>query len=424
MAEKEIKKIVLAYSGGLDTSIIIPWLKEHYAGAEILCMCTDVGQDEDWEQMKSKALTSGASKIEIRDVREEFATGFLFPMLKAGAIYEGKYLLGTSVARPLQAKHQVEVALAEGADAVAHGCTGKGNDQVRFELTYKALGPHLQVIAPWRVWDIRSREDAIDYAKKHGISIGNISRENIYSRDWNIWHMSHEGGDLEDPWNRPKESMMQLTKGPKDAPDEETELTIDFEEGVPVGIDGEKLSALEILDRLNTVGAENAIGRADLVETRLVGMKSRGVYETPAGTLLFTALRELEMITLDAETLSFKKTMALRYGELVYAGKWFTTLRSAMDSFMDTACKYVTGSVRLVLYKGNIIIGGRKSPYSLYLEDLASFGESSYDHHDATGFINLFGLSTGVAAMVHKGIRVDKGQAMEMQGTAATYHEK
>jgi argininosuccinate synthase len=417
-------KIVLAYSGGLDTSIIIPWLKEHYAGAEIVCMCTNVGQDEDWENMESKALASGASKLYIRDVREEFVTDFLFPMLKAGAIYEGKYLLGTSIARPLQAKHQVEVALAEGAEAVAHGCTGKGNDQVRFELTYKALGPHLQVIAPWRMWDIRSREDAIDFAKSRNIPLGNISKENIYSRDWNIWHMSHEGGDLEDPWNRPKESMFQQTKAPIDAPDKETEITVDFEKGIPVGIDGEQASPLDILSKLNTIGAANGIGRADLVETRLVGMKSRGVYETPAGTILFTALRELEMITLDSETLNFKKMMGIRYGELVYAGKWFTTFRESMDSFMKTACEYVTGSVRLILYKGNVIIAGRKSPYSLYLEDLASFGESSYDHHDATGFINLYGLSTGVAAMVHKGIHTDSGQAAEMQGTAATFHDR
>ena len=424
MAEKEIKKIVLAYSGGLDTSIIIPWLKENFGGAEIIGMCTNVGQDEDWEGMEKKALASGVSKLEIRDVREEFAADFLFPMLRAGAIYEGKYLLGTSIARPLQAKHQVEVALAENADAVCHGCTGKGNDQVRFELTYKALGPHLQVIAPWRIWDISSREEAIDYAKKHGVPLGNISKENIYSRDWNIWHMSHEGGDLEDPWNRPLEEMMQLTKSPKDAPDKESEVIIDFEQGIPVGIGGKKLPPLEILNRLNKLGSENGIGRADLVETRLVGMKSRGVYETPAGTLLFDALRELEMITLDAETLNFKKMMGIRYGELVYAGKWFTTLRSAMDSFMSSTCEYVTGSVKLVLYKGNIIIGGRKSPYSLYLEDLASFGESSYDHHDATGFINLYGLSTGVAAMVHKGVRDDKGQAVEMKGTAATFHDR
>ncbi|MBN1686136.1 MAG: argininosuccinate synthase, partial [Spirochaetales bacterium] len=262
MGEREIRKIVLAYSGGLDTSIIIPWLREHFPGSEIVCMCTNVGQEEDWENMEAKAIASGASKLEIRDVREEFARDFLFPMLKAGAIYEGKYLLGTSIARPLQAKHQVEVALKEGADAVAHGCTGKGNDQVRFELTYKALGPNLQVIAPWRIWDIRSREDAIDYAKKHNIPLGNISRKNIYSRDWNIWHMSHEGGDLEDPWNRPQESMMRLTKSPKEAPDAETEVTIDFEQGVPTGINGETLAPLDILTRLNTIGGENGIGRA------------------------------------------------------------------------------------------------------------------------------------------------------------------
>ena len=424
MAGKPIKKIVLAYSGGLDTSIIIPWLKENYADAEIVCMCTNVGQDEDWDNMERKALASGASKLYIRDVREEFARDFLFPMLRAGAIYEGKYLLGTSIARPLQAKHQVEVALAENADAVAHGCTGKGNDQVRFELTYKALGPHLQVIAPWRVWDIQSREDAIDFATSRNIPLGNISKKNIYSRDWNIWHMSHEGGDLEDPWNRPLEPMFQLTKAPKDAPDKETEITIDFEQGIPTGIDGKKLPPLEILSQLNAIGAENAIGRADLVETRLVGMKSRGVYETPAGTILTKALQELEMITLDSEILSFKKMMGIRYGEIVYAGKWFATLRESVDAFMRTACEYVTGSVRLALYKGNVIVSGRKSPYSLYIEDLASFGQSSYDHQDATGFINLYGLSTGVAAMVHKGIQSDSGQAAEMQGTAATFHDK
>ncbi len=424
MSESKIQKIVLAYSGGLDTSIIIPWLKEHYPGAEIIGMCTNVGQDENWDTMEERALASGASTLYIKDVRKEFAEEFLFPLLRAGAIYEGKYLLGTSIARPLQAKHQVEVALEENADAVAHGCTGKGNDQVRFELTYKALGPHLQVIAPWRTWDIRSREDAIDYAESKGIDLGTISRKNIYSRDWNIWHMSHEGGDLEDPWNRPSEEMFQLTKSPKDAPDEETEICIDFEKGFPIGLDGEKLSALKLLEQLNRVGAENGIGRADMVENRMVGMKSRGVYETPAGTILFTALRELEMITLDAETLNFKKMMGLRYGELVYRGKWFTTLRESMDSFMQTVSEYVTGSVRLALYKGNIIVAGRKSPYSLYIQDLASFGESSYDHDDATGFINLYGLATGVSAMVHRGIHVNRGQAAEMQGTAATYHDR
>ena len=416
--KQDIKKICLAYSGGLDTSIIIPWLKEHYPGSEIVGICTNVGQDEDWDNMEEKALNSGASKLIIRDIREEFARDYLFPMLRAGAIYEGKYLLGTSIARPLQAKHQVEVALQEGADAVAHGCTGKGNDQVRFELTYKALAPQLDVIAPWRLWDIRSREDAIEYAQKHNISIGNISKKNIYSRDWNIWHMSHEGGDLESPWNRPKDEMFQLSKSPKEAPDSETEIIINFEQGIPVGLNGEKKPALEILDYLNTVGGENGIGRADLVETRLVGMKSRGVYETPAGTILHRALRELEMITMDFDTLAMKNQLALKYAELVYAGKWFTHFRESMDAYMKTASQYVTGAVRVVLYKGNIIIAGRKSDYSLYIEDLASFGESSYDHADATGFINLYGLATGVQSIVHRNPDLDEGPAHQMREMA------
>ncbi|MFW5643482.1 MAG: argininosuccinate synthase [Alkalispirochaeta sp.] len=417
-AHHEIKKICLAYSGGLDTSIIIPWLKEQYQGAEIVAICTNVGQDEDWDNMEEKALKSGASRLEIRDIREEFARDYLFPMLRAGAIYEGKYLLGTSIARPLQAKHQVEFALAEGADALAHGCTGKGNDQVRFELTYKALAPQLNVIAPWRLWEIRSREDAIEYAQKHNIPIGNISKKNIYSRDWNIWHMSHEGGDLESPWNRPQDEMFQLTKSPKEAPDTETEITIDFEKGIPVGIDGKRLPPLEILETLNRIGGENGIGRADLVETRLVGMKSRGVYETPAGTILHQALRELEMITMDFDTLGMKNQLALKYADLVYAGKWFTHFRESMDAYMQTASQYVTGSVRVVLYKGNIIIAGRKSPYSLYIEDLASFGESSYDHGDATGFINLYGLATGVQAIVHRNPDLDEGPAHQMREMA------
>jgi argininosuccinate synthase len=413
-----IKKICLAYSGGLDTSIIIPWLKEQYQGAEIVGICTNVGQDEDWDNMEEKALRSGASKLIIRDIREEFARDYLFPMLRAGAIYEGKYLLGTSIARPLQAKHQVDVAIQEGADALAHGCTGKGNDQVRFELTYKALAPHLHVIAPWRVWDIRSREDAIEYAQKNNIPIGNISKKNIYSRDWNIWHMSHEGGDLESPWNRPQDEMFQLSRSPKEAPDRETEITLDFEKGIPVGIDGKKLPPLEILETLNKLGGENGIGRADLVETRLVGMKSRGVYETPGGTILHRALRELEMMTMDFDTLGMKNQLALKYADLVYAGKWFTHFRESMDAYMQTASRYVTGSVRVVLYKGNIVIAGRKSPYSLYIEDLASFGESSYDHGDATGFINLYGLATGVQAIVHKNPELDEGPAHQMREMA------
>ena len=282
----EIKKIVLAYSGGLDTSIIIPWLRENYNDAEVIGVCTNVGQEEDWDQLEDKAKASGASKLHIIDVRDEFVEDFIYPMLRAGAIYEGKYLLGTSVARPLQAKHQVQVAIEEGADAVAHGCTGKGNDQVRFELTYKALGPHLQVIAPWRMWDITSREQAIDYAKQRGIPLGDISKKNIYSRDWNLWHMSHEGGELENTWNRPNDEMFLLTKSPKEAPDEETELTIDFEKGLPVGIDGKKLKPRELVEKLNDIGRENAIGRTDLVETRTVGIKTRAAYETPAGTSL------------------------------------------------------------------------------------------------------------------------------------------
>ncbi len=422
MAE-DIKKIVLAYSGGLDTSIIIPWLKEHYGGAEIVGICTNVGQDEDFTAMEERAIASGASKLHVRDVREEFVTDYLFPMLRAGAIYEGKYLLGTSIARPLQAKHQVEVALAEGADAVAHGCTGKGNDQVRFELTYKALAPHLKVIAPWRVWNISSREQAIEYAKAHGIPLRDISKTNIYSRDWNLWHMSHEGGELENTWTRPNEEMFRLTRSPQEAPDHETEVVIDFEQGYPIAVNGERMKPMALLETLNTLGAENAVGRTDLVETRLVGMKSRGVYETPGGTILFRALRELEMITLDFDTLSMKNQLALKYADLVYAGKWFTHFRESMDAYMKKAAEYVTGSVRLALYKGNVITTGRKSDYSLYIEDLASFGESAYDHADATGFINLYGLSTGVAAIVHKHRPADEGPAVEMRAMAG-FHEK
>jgi argininosuccinate synthase len=402
MNETKIKKIVLAYSGGLDTSIIIPWLKEHYPGAEVVGVCVNVGQNDDLEAMQAKARASGASKLYIIDARREFVEEYLYPMLRSGALYEGKYLLGTSIARPLQAKHQVEVALKEKAQAVAHGCTGKGNDQVRFELTYKALAPELAVIAPWREWDIRSREQAIDYAEKHNIPLGDISKKNIYSRDWNIWHMSHEGADLEDPWNRPKEELFKLTVSPQAAPDKETELILEFEQGLPTALDGRRLDPFALLEALNKLGAENGIGRDDVVENRTVGMKSRGVYETPGGTILFKALRELEMLTLDADTLHYKQMLALRYAELVYRGKWFSSLRESLESFMCTACAYVSGEVKLVLYKGNVIIGGRKSPYSLYSADLASFGESSYDHADATGFIKLYGIPTTVAALNRK----------------------
>lgn len=397
----KVSKIALAYSGGLDTSIIIPWLKEHYPGAEVVAVCTNVGQNDELSGLEAKAKASGASRLFLVDVREEFVRDYLFPLLRSGAIYEGKYLLGTSIARPLQAKVQVEVALREGADALAHGCTGKGNDQVRFELAYKALAPQLQVIAPWRVWTIRSREDAVDYAQAHGVPLGAISKKNIYSRDANAWHVSHEGGDLEDPWGRPKDPVFQLTKSPKEAPDRETEVAIDFEKGLPVAVDGERLGAFALLQALNGLGAANGIGRSDVVESRRVGMKSRGVYETPGGTILFAALRELEMLTLDADTLHFKQTVAPVYADLVYGGKWFTPLREALDAFMTKVSEHTTGTVRLALYKGNTIVAGRRSPYSLYQKDLASFGATSYDHADATGFINLYGLPAMVAALVH-----------------------
>ncbi len=423
MEKHKIKKIVLAYSGGLDTSIIIPWLKEHYDNAEIVGVCTNVGQDDDFADMEERALAAGASKLYVRDVREEFATDFLFPMLRAGAIYEGKYLLGTSIARPLQAKHQVEVALEEGADAVAHGCTGKGNDQVRFELTYKALAPHLEVIAPWRLWNIRSREQAIEYAQAHDIPLRGISKENIYSRDWNIWHMSHEGGELENTWTTPNPSMYRLTKSPQEAPDQEEEIVIDFEQGTPVAVNEKRLAPLDLLSTLNELGAKHGIGRTDLVETRLVGMKSRGVYETPGGTILFKALRELEMITLDFDTLSLKNQMALRYADIVYAGKWYTQFRRSMDAYMEKASEYITGSVRITLYKGNAIITGRKSPYSLYLEALASFGESQHDHYASTGSLNLYGLASGVGAIVKKRAAGEGGPAAEMRAMAG-FHEK
>jgi len=424
MKATEIDKIVLAYSGGLDTSIIIPWLKENYSNADIVGVCVNVGQDEDWDNMEDKAKASGASKLYIIDAREEFCDDYLYPMLRAGAVYEGKYLLGTSIARPLQAKHIAEIALKEKAQAVAHGCTGKGNDQVRFELSFKALAPHLKVIAPWRMWDIHSREEAIDYAKAHNIPLGNISKKNIYSRDWNTWHMSHEGGDLEDPWNRPQEHMYQLSKSPADAPDRETAVTLEFEHSFPVALNGKKMSFQEILDELNKLGAENGIGRSDMVETRTVGMKSRGVYETPGGTILYAAVKELETITLDGDTMSMKNTLALKYSELVYVGKWFTTVKDSIDEFMAKATEFVSGTVKLVLYKGNVIVAGRTSPYSLYLEDLASFGATSYNHKDATGFINLYGLSTGVSAMAHRKLEESTGQVNEMKKTAATYHDK
>jgi argininosuccinate synthase len=409
MASKgKIKKVVLAYSGGLDTSIIVPWLKENY-GCEVVTFTADLGQDEELEGLEEKALASGASKAYIEDLREEFITGYIFPTMMAGAIYERKYLLGTSFARPLTAKRQVEIAEMEGADAVSHGCTGKGNDQVRFELTYKALNPRLKVVAPWREWDIRSREDALKYAAEHNVPVA-ATEKTIYSRDRNIWHISHEGGLLENPWNEPEEGMYVLTTAPEEAPDEPQYIEIDFKEGTPKRIDGVAYGPVELVTELNEIGGRHGIGRCDLVENRLVGMKSRGVYETPGGTILYTAHRELESVCLDRETLHHKDLVAQRYAELVYYGQWFTPLREALDAFVAKTQETVTGTVRLKLYKGNCIVIGRKSPYSLYREDYASFGQMDvYDQQDAEGFINLFGLPMKVKALIDiEGIGVSR----------------
>lgn len=395
----KVKKIVLAYSGGLDTSIIIPWLKENY-GAEVIAFAADVGQGEELSGLEEKALRTGASKFVLEDLKEEFVREFVFPTLRAGAVYERKYLLGTSFARPVIARKQVEVAEREGADAVAHGCTGKGNDQVRFELTYKSLNPKLRIIAPWREWDIKSREQEIDYAQDRKIPI-TATREKIYSEDRNLWHISHEGGILEDPWSEPEEGMYTMTVSPQKAPEMPQYIEIDFISGTPTGVNGEKLGPVEIIQNLNRIGGAHAIGRADLVENRLVGMKSRGVYETPGGTLLLAAHRELESLTLDRTTLHYKDILAGKYAELVYNGQWFTPLRVAMDAFIESTQIRVTGTVRLKLYKGNVIIAGRKSPHSLYREDLATFGEDAvYDQREAEGFVNLFGLPNKVEALL------------------------
>jgi argininosuccinate synthase len=385
------KKVVLAYSGGLDTSIIIPWLKETYGGCEVIAMIGDVGQKEDLEAARKKALATGAASATIEDLREEFITEYIWPTLRAGAVYEHKYLLGTSFARPVIAKRQVEVALKHGADAVCHGCTGKGNDQVRFELTYKALGPKLQIIAPWREWKIFSREDAIAYAAAHNIPIEQ-SKANIYSRDRNIWHLSHEGGVLEDPANAPDEAMWQWVVSPEKAPNTPTDVEIGFEHGNPVSVNGKKLGPIELINVLNDVAAANGVGRIDLVENRLVGMKSRGAYETPGGTLLMLAHRELETLALDRETTHYQQLLSLRYAEMVYYGLWFTPLRESLDAFFSNSQKRVTGTVGMRLYKGNVNFTGRKSPNSLYHKDLASFAMTRYNPKDAEGFINLFAL--------------------------------
>jgi argininosuccinate synthase len=392
------KKVALAYSGGLDTSIIIPWLKENYQ-CEVVAVCGDIGQGEDeLKGLEEKALKTGASEVHVADMREEFVGEYLWRMVRAGGVYEHKYLLGTSIARPLLAKRQVEVALATGCDALAHGCTGKGNDQVRFELTYKALAPQLTVIAPWREWDIVSREDAIEYAAKHNVPISQTTTK-IYSRDRNIWHISHEGGALEDPANSAPDEIWMLTRSPKEAPDQPVEVTIEFEKGRPVSVNGQRGSAVSLLETLNKIGAEAGIGRIDLVENRFVGMKSRGCYETPGGTLIMYAHRELESLTLDKNTLHYKQKLALDYAEMVYNGLWFVPLREALDAFFEKTSETTTGEITLRLYKGNIEPVSRKSPYSLYSLNIASFTMGAeYNQKDALGFINLIGLPIKVRA--------------------------
>ena len=393
------KKVVLAYSGGLDTSIIIPWLKENY-GCEVIAMVGDIGQGDEMQGVAEKARLTGASKVFVEDLREEFVTGFLWRLVRSGAVYEHKYLLGTSIARPLLARRQVEIALQEGADGLSHGCTGKGNDQVRFELTYKAFAPHLTVIVPWREWTIQSREDAIDYARRHNVPV-TASLEKIYSRDQNIWHLSHEGGGLEDPAGAVPDDVWQLTRSPQEAPEAGGEVQIGFEQGVPVSVNGTRLGPVQILETLNRIGAEHAIGRTDLVENRFVGMKSHGAYETPGGTLIVLAHREIEALCLDRETNHYKQHVALEYARLVYNGYWYTPLREALDAFIDQTQRTVTGEVRLRLYRGNVEVAGRTSPYSLYSEDIASFTMgASYDQKDAQGFINLIGLPILVRAAV------------------------
>ncbi|MGE5581850.1 MAG: argininosuccinate synthase [Bacillota bacterium] len=401
---QKIKKVVLAYSGGLDTSIIIPWLKENY-GCEVIAYAADVGQGEELEPLKEKAVKTGASKIYIEDLKTEFVQDFVFPMLKSGAVYEGKYLLGTSVARPVIAKRQVEIAIKEGADAVAHGATGKGNDQVRFELTFKALKPDLKIIAPWREWDIKSREEEIDYAAKRGIPVP-VTKEKPYSMDRNLWHISYEGGILEDPWNEYNEDMFIYTVSPEKAPDKPEIISVEFEKGIPVAINGQGYDPVALVLKLNEMGGKHGVGRVDIVENRLVGMKSRGVYETPGGTILYEAHHALETITLDRDTLHFKQSLAGRYAELVYYGQWFTPLKEAMDAFVAKTQERVSGSVKIKLYKGMAQTIGRKSPYSLYQEELATFGaDQIYDQKDAEGFINLFGLPLKVRATVEETLK-------------------
>ena len=397
----EFKKVVLAYSGGLDTSVIIPWLKENYGGCEVIACCADIGQGDYMQAIHDKALRSGASKCYILDLTQEFLEEYVWPTLKAGAVYEGKYLLGTSFARPLIAKRLVEVAKKEGAEAIAHGATGKGNDQVRFELTVKALAPNMAIVAPWREWDLLSRTQEIEYAKAHNIDIPTDNKK--YSMDKNIWHLSHEGSDLEDPWNEPQNEMYLVSKAPEDAADKPEYVTIDFEKGIPVAVNGKKMGAVELLTELNDIGARNGVGIVDICENRLVGMKSRGVYENPGGAILFYAHRELEYLCLDRATYHYKEGVAIRFGELVYDGMWFCQLREALSAFVDSTQETVTGTVKLKLYKGNIMSAGAKSPYSLYNQEFVTFEEDHvYNQADAEGFINLFGLPLKVRALMQE----------------------
>ena len=403
------EKVVLAYSGGLDTSIIIPWLKENY-DYDVIAVCGDVGQGKETDGLEERAKKAGASKLYIEDLRDDYVKDYIFPTLKAGAVYEGKYLLGTSHARPIIAKRLVEIAHKEGAVAICHGATGKGNDQVRFELGIKALDPSLKIIAPWRIWDIKSREDAVDYAEAHNIEIP-VTKKDLYSRDRNIWHISHEGMDLEDPANEPQlDSLLKLGVSPEKAPNEPKYITIGFEKGEPVSLDGKKLDPRPLVEELNKLGGAYGVGIADIVEDRLVGMKSRGVYETPGGTILYTAIQELEYLCLDRDTQAFKRQSAIKFAELVYDGKWFTPLRESMSAMFDVMDETVTGEVRLKLYKGSVTPAGAKSPYSLYNEDIASLGDSHalYSHKDSEGFINLFGLPLKVRAMMKKKNGLDK----------------
>ncbi len=391
-------KVLLAYSGGLDTSVIIPWLKENY-DCEVIAMAADVGQGEELSPLNEKAIASGAAKIYIEDLKEEFVTDFVYPTLKAGAVYEGKYLLGTSMARPIIAKRLVEIAKKEGCGAICHGATGKGNDQVRFELTIKALAPEMAIIAPWRIWDIKSREDAIAYLEERNLPLP-VSKKRPYSMDRNLWHLSHEGSDLEDPWNEPQDDLYMICTPPEKAPDKPAYVTVGFEKGVPVSVDGQKLSPIELIEKLNELGAANGVGIDDMVENRLVGMKSRGVYETPGGTILYEAHRALESITLERDTLHYKQGVALKFAEMVYNGQWYAPLREALSAFVDSTQETVTGEVRLKLYKGSCTSVGIQSPYTLYNEDFATFSRDEvYNQKDAEGFINLFGLPLKVKAL-------------------------